>query len=198
MIVVKFFRHLHTVNKHRFKVFILSCKAGIPLQGLVHDLSKYSPTEFFEGVKYFTDGKKSPIISAKIANGYSKAWLHHKGRNKHHSDYWLDVAAPIKAPVIPFKYAVEMICDRIAAAKVYQGKNYTDMSPYYYWNKHRDEECLNKKIQGFLTEVFELLGAHGEKIVLKKSYLKKIYDKHTLKKGMKSNGKENSKRIRNK
>lgn len=181
--MIKFFRHLHTINKHRFKVFILCCKAGIPLQGLVHDLSKYSPTEFFESVKYFSNGKYSPIMNAKKDKGYSLAWLHHKGRNKHHSEYWYDYASPDKTPIIPFKYCVEMVCDRIAAAKVYQKKNYTDMSSYYYWNKTRDTENLNECIQSFLTEVFELLGAYGEKIVIKKEYLKKIYDKNIEKKG---------------
>ena len=177
-----FFGHLHTVNKHRFKVFLLCCKAGIPLQGLVHDLSKYSPTEFIEGVKYFAKGKKSPIMNSKKNLGYSRAWLHHKGRNKHHSEYWFDYAAPIKTPVIPFKYCVEMVCDRVAACKTYQGKKYSDMSAYYYWNKTRDNELINKRIQGFLTEVFELLGAYGEKVVINKKYLKKIYDKHVYKK----------------
>ena len=181
--MIRFIRHLHTVNKHRFKVFILCCKAGIPIRGLLHDLSKYSPTEFFEGVKYYTDGKKSPIVTAKRTNGYSKAWLHHKGRNKHHSEYWYDYTAPSKTPIIPFKYCVEMVCDRIAAAKVYQGKEYTNMSAYYYWNKTRDHELLNPHIQTFLTEVFELLGAHGEKVVINKKYLKKIYDKSLKKKG---------------
>ena len=180
--MIRFFKHLHKVNKHRFKVFILCCKAGYPIRGLLHDLSKYNPIEFFEGVKYYTDGKKSPIMNAKKANGYSKAWLHHKGRNKHHSEYWYDYTAPNSTPLIPFKYCVEMVCDRIAAAKVYQGKKYTTMSPYYYWNKTRDNELMNKSIQAFLTEVFELLGVHGEKVVIKKKYLKKIYDKSINKK----------------
>lgn len=196
MLIRNFFRHLHTINKHRFKVFILSCKVGIPILGLKHDLSKYSPTEFFEGVKYFSNGKCSPIINCKRNIGYSNAWLHHKGRNKHHSEYWVDLTAPLKAPVIPFKYCLEMICDRIAACKTYQGKKYTDMSPYYYWNKHRDEEIMNKKIQSFLTEVFELLGLHGEKIVLRKKYLYNIYNKHVYKKGINDYEKENSTKIR--
>ena len=85
--------------------------------------------------------------------------------------------------VIPFKYAVEMICDRVAAAKVYRGKKYTNMSPYYYWNKHRDNELMDEGMQGFLTEVFELLGAYGEKKVINKEYLLKIYNKHIKKKG---------------
>ena len=183
--LIKLIRHLHIVNKHRFIVFKLCCRVHIPLQGLLHDLSKYSPSELFESVKYFSDGKKSPIIAAKTYNGYSKAWLHHKGRNKHHSEYWVDLATIDKTPIIPFKYALEMICDRIAACKTYKGKKYTNMSPYYYWNKHRDEELMNKKIQGFITEVFELLGAYGEKKVLNKKYLLNIYIKHTKGKGLK-------------
>lgn len=173
-----FFGHLHTVNKHRFKVFILCSKCGFKWRGLVHDLSKYSPTEFFEGVKYYAKGKKSPIINCKNDIGYSKAWLHHKGRNKHHSEYWLDLATKNKAPIIPFNYSVEMICDRIAACKTYQGKNYKDISPYYYWNEHRDNEIMNRKNQKFITEVFESLSVYGEKKVLNKEFLKSVYDKH--------------------
>jgi hypothetical protein len=180
--MIKFFKHLHNINHHRFLVFILCSKAGFPWLGFKHDLSKYSPTEFFEGVKYYTDGKKSPIMEAKKINGYSLAWLHHKGHNKHHSEYWFDFTAPLKAPIIPFPYCVEMVCDRIAAAKVYQGKEYTNMSPYYYWNKTRDNEMMNRHIQGFLTETFELLGAYGEKTVINKNYLKKIYLKNIKKK----------------
>ena len=95
--------HFNLVNKHRFKVFKLCCKAGIPFRGLMHDLSKYSITEFFESAKYYNGGF-SPISTCKKENGYSKAWLHHKGRNKHHHEYWYDYAAPDKAAVIPYKY----------------------------------------------------------------------------------------------
>lgn len=177
-----FWGHLHTVNKHRLKVFILCTKAGIPLQGLMHDLSKYSPTEFFEGVKYYAKGQYSPIINAKKDKGYSNAWLHHKGRNKHHHEYWFDYNAPLKAPVIPYKYCVEMICDMVAASKCYQGKKYTNMAPYYYWNKVRDNAMVNRKIQGFITEVLETLGSNGEKEVINKKYLQKVYNKYTMKK----------------
>jgi len=100
--IKNFFRHLSVVNRHRFKVFCLCCKVGIPLQGLVHDLSKYSPIEFLEGVKYF-QGTYSPIQNCKMDIGYSPAWLHHKGRNKHHYDYWYDFNAPENTPIIPFK-----------------------------------------------------------------------------------------------
>ena len=48
-----FFGHLRTINRHRHKVIAHCAKAGILWQGLRHDLSKYSPTEFIPGVKYF-------------------------------------------------------------------------------------------------------------------------------------------------
>ena len=101
---MKLIRHLHNVNIHRFYVFKLCCKVGIPFQGLTHDLSKYSLSELIPSVKYFTDGKKSPLAEEKNIKGYSLAWLHHKGRNKHHFEYWYDYDARVKTPIIPFKY----------------------------------------------------------------------------------------------
>ena len=98
-LVKNFFGHFNTINKHRFMVFKLSIKAGIPFRGLVHDLSKYSPTEFIEVVKYYV-GTKSPIAICKMKEGYSKAWLHHKGRNKHHFEYWYDFNAKENTPKV--------------------------------------------------------------------------------------------------
>ena len=139
MVIVNFFKHLNVVNKHRYKVFKLCCKAGIPFRGLIHDLSKYSPTEFWEGVKYF-DGKISPIKICKKEQGYSKAWLHHKGRNKHHFEYWTDINAKEKTPIIPYKYTVEMICDNIAAGMTYHSKDWVHSDCLNYFKK---EQILN-------------------------------------------------------
>ena len=122
--IKNFILHFNLVNKHRFLVFKLCIKAGVPFRGLIHDLSKYSPTEFFESVKYFT-GDKSPISKCKKENGYSKAWLHHKGRNKHHIEYWYDYAAPEETPLMPYKYTVEMIGDTLAAGMTYMKKDWT-------------------------------------------------------------------------
>ena len=114
-------KHFITITKHKWLVLILCIKAGIPWRGIVHDLSKYSPTEFIESVKYY-QGDHSPITECKKENGYSKAWLHHKGRNKHHYEYWYDREAPDQTPMIPYQYTVEMICDGLAAGIVYNGK----------------------------------------------------------------------------
>ena len=170
-------KHFITITSHRIKVMNMCFKCGLIWRGITHDLSKYSPKEFIEGAKYYV-GTYSPNAECRRLTGKSEAWLHHKGRNKHHHEYWYDYEAPLKTPIIPFKYCVEMICDMIAASKVYQGKKYTTMSAYYYWNKTRDNAMVNKKIQGFITEVLELLGAYGENVVIKKDYLKRIYDKH--------------------
>ncbi len=107
-------KHFILITRHKWKVLRLCVKAGIPWQGIVHDLSKYSPAEFFESAKFYS-GTHSPIKESKTKYGYSKAWLHHKGRNKHHYEYWFDGSAPDKTPIIPYKYAIEMVCDTLAA-----------------------------------------------------------------------------------
>lgn len=163
------------VNKHRFYVFKLSLKAGIPIRGLLHDLSKYSPIEFWEGVKYF-NGKKSPISICIQENGYSKAWLHHKGRNKHHFEYWIDFASKEKFAIIPYKYAVEMICDTLSASIVYNGKDWKKDTQLNYYNKRTDKEYINPKIQKFLLTVYEQIAQDGIDKVINRKNLKKIYN----------------------
>ena len=90
---------------------------------------------------------------AKKKQGYSKAWLHHKGRNKHHSEYWIDENAPDKTPIIPYKYAAEMVCDKLAAGMVYQGKNFTKEYELEYWLKEKEKIKINPKTEKFITEV---------------------------------------------
>lgn len=177
MKIKNFFKHLNLVNKHRYLVFKLSIKAGIPFRGLVHDLSKYSPTEFLEGVKYF-DGKISPIKVCKKKNGYSKAWLHHKGRNKHHFEYWYDFAAPDKTPVMPYKYIVELICDTLAAGLVYKGKDWKQNSQIEYFENRKDLDYINDNIKKVIREVYQQVDKNGIDKTITKSNLKNIYYKY--------------------
>lgn len=175
----KILGHLHTVNKHRFIVFKLCCRAGIPWRGFVHDLSKYSIIEFSESIKYYS-GKHSPIRDCKQKNGYSKAWLHHKGRNKHHYEYWYDYAAPEPTPVIPYKYAVESICDTLAAGIVYNGKDWTNSTQLEYWNKvlAKGQVKINKKIENFYTDIYTQVSKKGIKEVITPKNLKGTYNKN--------------------
>ena len=171
------FRHLHTVNKHRWKVFCLCCRVGIPIQGLLHDLSKYSFEEFFESVKYY-QGTRSPIKKCKEENGYSRAWLHHKGRNKHHYEYWYDYNAPLETPMMPFKYYLEMICDTMAAGQTYQGKNWSKEYQLSYWNNVRDKTKLHPNMLKLLDRTYLEISKQGLDKVLKKKYLKDLYEEY--------------------
>lgn len=175
--VKKFFAHLHNVNKHRFKVFVLCLRAGIPWRGLVHDLSKYSPTEFLESARYYSKGY-SPIINCKKVKGYSEAWLHHKGRNKHHYEYWNDYTAPNETPIIPYKYLIEMVCDTLAAGLTYQGKKWTPSYQLNYWLKNREFAKVNPKIDFLLTKIYTEVSEQGIKKTINKKNLKNLYIKY--------------------
>ncbi len=169
----KAIRHFHKVNKHRFLVFRYCLRCGMPWRGLVHDLSKYSPTEFFESVKYY-NGTHSPINDCRQDRGYSLAWLHHKGRNKHHLEYWYDFQN--KEPIIiPYKYAVEYICDSISASKAYKGKDFTVTAPLEYQTKILEYLIVHPKIKAFILQCVKDLAEHGEKYIFNRKYMKRTY-----------------------
>lgn len=170
-------KHFKLITKHKIVVFRLCVKAGIPFRGLVHDLSKYSITEFWESARYY-NGTCTPIIICEKENGYSKAWLHHKGRNKHHYEYWYDPEAPEPTPVIPYKFAVEMICDRIAAGIVYQGKDFNNGEPLKFWENETNKKYINEKIQKLLTKVFTQISEQGIDKVINPKNLKQWYHEY--------------------
>lgn len=178
MLLINACKHFKLITKHKWVVFKLCCMAGEPWRGLVHDLSKYSPTEFLESIRYYV-GNHSPITEAKKDKGYSESWLHHKGRNRHHAEYWVDELAPNKTPIIPYQYTVEMICDKLAAGITYQGKKWTKEYELGYWLKERDKIVMNDKIKDMITEVLEQVSEKGLKPVIKSKNLKELYKKYT-------------------
>lgn len=157
-------KHFRTITKHRHKVISHCFKAGIGFQGLFHDLSKYYPKEFFVGAKYY-QGTKSPNEEERRIFGYSKAWMHHKGRNRHHFEYWTDynplkrVVEPVK---MPFNFLVEMFCDRVAASKIYNGKNYKDSDPLNYFLKSKETRFIHKETSDELENLLTMLADKGE------------------------------------
>lgn len=162
-------RHFITITKHRHQVIRNCAKSGILRQGLFHDLSKYSPTEFLAGIKFY-QGDKSPNEGEREAYGYSKAWMHHKGRNKHHFEYWTDYSKQEKrlAPVkMPLKYVIEMFCDRVAASKVYRGKNYTDNHPLEYFQNGKSRRMIHSETSELLESLLVMLSQKGEKETFK-------------------------------
>jgi hypothetical protein len=169
-------KHFALVVKHRHKVFLHAVRCGIIWRGLVHDLSKFSPTEFLESARFY-QGNRSPIGVCRRQTGKSLAWLHHKGRNKHHPEYWYDADCPGEQPMMPYAYAVECICDKLAATKTYKGKDYAPDMPLLHWQTHCKDTVCNPKTRKFIDTVFTDLKAHGEKYILNKKYMRATYER---------------------
>ena len=170
----KFFLHLKTITRHRHAVIKHCFKAGIPLQGLTHDLSKYSYEEFFNGVKFF-QGNRSPHEAERETYGFSYAWMHHKGRNKHHFEYWVDYSAVTKkliAVKMPLKYVKEMFCDRVAANKIYKKDKYNDGSALEYFMKAKATRVIHPDTSDLLEKLLIMLKNEGEDKTFK--YIRKL------------------------
>lgn len=123
---MKLIKHFITITRHRHMVMKYCFKCGLYMQGVKHDLSKYSPTEFFASFPHYT-GTHSPLTEERYTKGYSSSWIHHKGRNKHHPEYWVDIdlkTNTYKPKRMPDSYIAEMFCDRIAASINYNIDSY--------------------------------------------------------------------------
>ena len=158
--------HFKTITKHRHMVMANCFRVGLYWQGLTHDLSKYSWTEFRAGIRYYQNGKRSPNAAEREACGYSEAWMHHKGRNKHHFEYWTDLnlQTNVYEPMpMPTRYVAEMVMDRIAACKNYMGKNYTDAHPFNYFDRGNARLYLHPETAALLEKCLIMLRDEGEK-----------------------------------
>lgn len=157
--------HLRTITAHKMLVMRYCFRVGLYRQGLLHDLSKYGPTEFLAGARYY-QGDRSPNEAERLATGVSAAWLHHKGRNKHHLEYWIDYAPELGYRMggmrMPEKYVAEMFCDRVAACRIYQGERYTDASPWEYYDRSRDHYIVHPDTAGLLEKLLLMLRDRGE------------------------------------
>lgn len=156
-------KHLRTVAKHRWVVLQQCARCGYFWQGLTHDLSKLSRAEFVSSARYF-QGDRSPIEAEKAAKGYSAAWLHHKGRNPHHWEYWTDFDegdGHIIANKIPYRYVVEMVCDWIGAGMVYSQGKWTQSEPLAYYDKVRKGRHFHEETEILLRFFLEVIEDYG-------------------------------------
>ncbi|MCR5702030.1 MAG: DUF5662 family protein [Lachnospiraceae bacterium] len=170
---MKWWKHLRTINHHKWLVMKYCFKLGLIKQGLLHDLSKYGPTEFLVGAKYY-QGTRSPNNAEREDKGYTSAWLHHKGRNKHHLEYWIDYDLDnggMQGMKMPVKYVVEMFCDRIAASRNYNRDSYDDTMPLKYYNRGKDKYLLHPETQALLEKLLAMLAERGEEETF--AYIKK-------------------------
>lgn len=165
MRVVNIWRHFKTITEHKWLVMKNCFRVGLYRQGICHDLSKYSPSEFWTGVRYY-QGNRSPNAAEREIFGYSKAWLHHKGRNKHHFEYWIDFSLNLEEGLVghkmPLPYVAEMMMDRIAASRVYKGKAYTDSSPLEYYEHGKKYIVIHPETRALLEKLLYMLKEKGE------------------------------------
>ena len=176
---MKRWQHFKTITHHRRLVRKGCFAVGLYWQGLTHDLSKYSPTEFQVGARYF-QGNRSPNGAEREAKGYSEAWMHHKGRNRHHHEYWTDLCMrtcryePIP---MPRKYLAEMVMDRIAACKVYRKKDYHDGAALEYLENSQERLVMHPVTIRQLAYLLTMLKDQGENATF-------TYIKHHVLKGL--------------
>ena len=168
-------KHFKTITHHKYLVMKGCFKVGLYKQGILHDMSKYSPSEFWVGIKYY-QGNRSPNNAEREAIGYSSAWLHHKGRNKHHYEYWIDysikeLSGGMAPAPMPNKYLGEMLMDRIAACKVYNGKKYTNASPWEYYSVGKEKAPIHPETKAALEKLLYMLAKNGEEATF--AYIKK-------------------------
>ena len=162
-------KHFRTITKHRHMVMVSCIRVGLIRQGLAHDLSKYSPAEFWQGAKY-CQCTRSPNAGAREAEGYSTAWMHHKGRNKHHYEYWTDVPPgehDYKPVPMPTRYLVESVMDRIAASKVYLGERYDDGAALAYMDREHAADKLHPDSYARMRFLLTLLRDRGEETLFR-------------------------------
>ena len=157
--------HLRTVNRPRHLVRKYCFRLGLYWQGLTHDLSKYSPTEFWRSAKYY-QGYRSPNDQERLVNGVSLSWLHHKGRNRHHFEYWTDYGVSGEGIIgveMPKKDVAEMFCDRLAASKVYRGQDFQPGDPYQFFQYGKKKRLLMHPATSELLEtILIVLRDQGE------------------------------------
>lgn len=169
--------HFKTITKHKLLVMRYCFRIGLYKQGLLHDMSKYCPSEFLVGCKYY-QGDRSPNNAEREAIGVSTAWLHHKGRNKHHFEHWVDYSLDgehvIMGAKMPKKYVAEMVMDRISASRTYMGDAYTDAAPLEYYEKGTDKLWfVHPETKRDLKALLTMLKDQGEEKTLQ--YIKHVY-----------------------
>lgn len=162
---MKAVQHFCTITRHKILVMKECFRVGLYKQGLLHDLSKYSWTEFKVGCKYY-QGDRSPNNAEREETGCSLAWLHHKGRNKHHYEYWIDYGdnkdTTMTGMRMPVRYVVEMFLDRIAASKIYKGAEYKDTDPLLYFQGGKGQYLMHQDTEALLERLLKMLAVRGE------------------------------------
>jgi len=117
---MKFLRYLRYLIRHKWFVFLECVRVGLWWRGLIHDWSKFLPSEFLPYANHFGNG----IQAGRDKTGYYKptdtgdpafdfAWFLHQKRNCHHWQWWVFPEDESGVKVLPMseKSRLEMLCD---------------------------------------------------------------------------------------
>lgn len=167
----KLLGHINQVLRHKFWVFICCCKFGIIWRGITHDLSKFSWAEFWPSVRYYQKGS-SPIPRLHHEASEYRPWLHHRGRNDHHSEYWHRYThGTFYALKMPFDCVLEQIADWIGSTRAY-GREF-DIDDEIQWLQSTSFYMMHEKTLELTLSI--LKGIRDNNLDLKQ--LKNDYNK---------------------
>ena len=100
--------------------------------------------------------------------------MHHKGRNRHHFEYWTDYSPKTGTldPVrMPDDFIFEMFCDRVAASKIYNKDKYNNSMPLEYFLRAKQKRQIEAQTAAKLEFLLRLLADKGEKAAFR--YIRK-------------------------
>jgi len=139
---MKHLKYLGYVVRHRWFVFVECCKLGIPWRGLVHDLSKFLPSEWSPYAWSFNGPWKYRDRPRWLVEAFDRAWLLHQHRNPHHWQFWMlqNDKDGFRLLPMPLVYILEMVADWRGAGRA-QGHG-DDLIPWY--EKNKDKIMLNE------------------------------------------------------
>lgn len=158
--IIGYLQYLKYIIRHKYYVMIECFKYGLYWRGLIHDISKFLPSEFFPYVKYFYINErfeKYKIEYNKIEDDkkFNYAWLFHIKRNPHHWQHWvlLEDEGNIIPLDMPYKYIIEMICDWIGASKTQgYGNNIKE-----WYKKNKDKMKLSIKTRSLVEYIVDTM-----------------------------------------
>lgn len=144
-------KYLAYVLRHKWFVLLASWKYGCLWRGLVHDLSKFYPSEWFPYVEYFygtrTQGGRDIVVERR----FDVAWLHHQRRNPHHHQYWLLKRddGSLEALEMPEEYVREMVADWEGAGRAIHGK----CECVEWYEKEKDKMLLHFSTRALVEDL---------------------------------------------
>ena len=156
----EYFLYFLYVIKHKWYVFWACVQNGIWWRGLLHDLSKFYPSEFFAYAKIFygkiklvrdINGYYDPYLSTNKV--FTKSWISHLHRNKHHWQYFalVDENMSVVLMEMPKVYIIEMISDWIGATKAQKSK----LGVIQWYRVYKNKILLHQNSKRFLESKLE-------------------------------------------